>query len=165
MATGTIEFGMLAAIPDDTNGPEMLIAGTTGGRVYWAFDGGGGTENLYFNFRMPADYSSGNTLNIQWSNSTTQTNNCVWQAQVWAVTPNSDTDDMTGSGTYNTAATVTDAGVGTRQLQDAANTLTMDGAQADDYVSIKFFRDSTDGSDNMTEDAYLYALSFEYTTS
>lgn len=117
---------------------------------------------------MPQDYASGAALKIQWSGaaSTSVSHTVVWAAQVMAMTPDTDGDMNTDS--YDTANTVTDDILGTtsRRIQEASLTLTnADSVAAGDYVSIKFFRDADNGSDDLTEDAWLWGLALEYTTT
>jgi hypothetical protein len=153
-------------MPDETNPPGLAFS-TTDGVPYLAFDAGATNEEVYWTFRLPTDYASGPLLQIQWSNAASDTGNCRWGCQVHAITPNSDTDDATAARTFGTENTATDAGVATRRVQEVQMTLTnFDGADAEDLLVLKFYRDSSDAGDTMnTDDAYLWAVSFEYTTT
>ena len=167
MATGTIILPILAAIPDPTNPPAVAFASGTN-RPYLAFDGSSVIEACVWTFRMPADYSSGPTLKIQWSgsSSTTTSHTAVWGCEVMAMT--ADTDGAMDSDSYDTINTVSDDILGTtaKRIQEASLTLTnADSLAAGDYVALKFRRDADNGSDDLNEDAWLWGLSLEYTTS
>lgn len=166
MAVGTIILPILAAVGDPTLPPGLAFS-TTDSVPYLTFDGTAAIEKCRWAFRLPVNYASAPVLRVQWSNSTTSTSNVVWQCQVAKVTPNSDTDDGIAVRTFSTTnKSAADAGVGTRRIQEILITLTnFDSAIAGDNVTLKFFRDYTDASDTMTEDAYLYAVNFEYTTT
>jgi len=169
MATTEILLPVLGASLDATDPPGRGWT-TTDGTPYLAFNGttSAPDEICYWSFRLPTllDNATAPTLTIQWSNSTTNTNNVVWQCQVSKVAPSSDTDDMTAARTYDTTnKAAADAGVGTRQLQEVVITLTnFDSADAGDKVYLKFFRDPDDAGDTMGEDAYIYSEAvFTYT--
>lgn len=162
----TIILPITAMVPDATNPPGMAF---TTGRPYLTFDGGSTDEICYITFRLPSDYASGATLKLQWSGSTsTTTSHTVkWGCAVMALTP--DVDGAFDSDSYDTDNTVTDDILGTtaKRIQEASITLTnFDSGAAGDYVSLKIFRDASDtGTDDLPEDAWLFALSFEYTTA
>ena len=161
----TVILPILAAVPDPTNPPGLAFTATDN-IPYLAFDPAT-RELVYWSFRLPTDYSSGAKLQIQWSNAASDTGNCRWECQVTKVTPNSDTDDMTGTRSFHTENTASDAGVATRRLQEVEMTLSnFDSAVANDWVTFKFYRDAADALDTMdTDDAYLWAVSFEYTAA
>ena len=162
MATGTIILPILGAVPDATN-PPALAFGTTTSQPYLVFDSAT-DEIVYWTFRLPTNYASAPVLKVQWSNSTTATGNAVWSCAVEKVTPNSDTDDMTGAKTFGTQNDATDAGVGTRELQEASITLTnFQSAAAGDWMIFKLFMDAS--ADTIAQDCHVYAVSFEYTTT
>lgn len=162
MATGTIILPILAAVPDATNPPALAFGATTG-HPYLVFDSAT-DETARWTFRLPENFASSPVLKVQWSNSTTATGNAVWSCAVEKITPNSDTDDMTGAKTMGTQNDATDAGVGTRQLQETSITLTnFQSATAGDYLILSLFMDAS--ADTIAEDCYLWAVSFEYTTT
>jgi hypothetical protein len=167
MATGTVILPLLAAVADATNPPGLSFST---GRPYWAF-ADAADEVLYFTLRVPADYASAPVLKFQWSGSasTTATETVTWACQVMNMTP--DVDGAMDSDAYDTANTVDDDILGTtaKRLQEASMALTNDGSNgvlaAEDYIALKVFRDGDGGNDDLTEDAWLWALSLEYTTS
>src|SRR5262245_7188437 len=173
MATGTVLCATGSAIlPDGSTsnlGPGLTRRqGTqTGAKVHFLtldFDGAGALELCFWGFRLPADYSSGGTLKIQWQANATA-NAVKWQAKIGAVTP-ADVDTVLEHA-FAAAATVT-TNVNTteaRRLTESSITLTMDSAAAGDYITIQLLRDSADAADTSTVDAEVLAVSFEYTTT
>lgn len=164
MATGTILLPILAAVPDATNPPALVFSTS---RPYLAFDATT-DEIVYWTFRLPENYASGAALKIQWSgaSSTTTSHTVVWGCQVMAMT--ADTDGAMDSDSYDTANTVSDDILGTtaKRIQGASLTLTnFDSGAAGDYLALKFYRDADNGSDDLAEDAWLWAVSLEYTTT
>lgn len=165
MATGTVILPVTSAVGDPSNPPALKYTATDN-VPYLIFDNAT-PEIVYWTFRLPENYSSAPKLKIQWSNAASDTGNCCWGCQVTAVTPNSDADDMTATRTFDNINNQADAGVATRRLQEVEMTLTnFDGAVAGDWVTLKFQRDADDASDTMnTDEAYLWAVSFEYATT
>lgn len=164
MTTGTIILPLLAAVPDGTNAPALAFSTS---RPYLAFDAST-DEIIYWTFRMPQNYASGATLKIEWSgsSSTTTSHTCYWGAAVMAMT--GDIDGAMDSDSYDTENTVADDILGTtaKRIQSASLTLTnADSVAAGDYVAIRFRRDADNASDDLPEDAWLWGLSLEYTTS
>ena len=90
----------------------------------------------------------------------------MWGCEVMAST--GDTDGALDSDSYDTINTTTDDILGTtaKRHQSASITLTnFDSGAAGDYVALKFRRDANDAADDLTEDAWLWAVSLEYTTT
>jgi hypothetical protein len=167
MATGTIILPILAAIPDPTNPPGLAFASGTN-RPYLTFDGTATIESCVWTFRMPADYASALVAKIGWSGSasTTISETVQWTVYVMALTP--DTDGAADSDSYDTENVVSDDILGTtaKRIQEASLTLSnADSVAAGDYVSIRLLRDYSDAADDLTEDAWLWHMSLEYTTS
>lgn len=129
------------------------------------FDGAGAViEYAWWHFRMPADFASGGTLQVDWMANAT-TGNVKLQARVGAVTP-ADADTpiehaQAAAATVTTAANATEA----RRLVNSAITLTMDSAAAGDEIFIGLFRDPADAADTCTADCEVLAAAFEYTTT
>lgn len=168
MALGTIILPILAAVPDPTNPPALGFS-TTDNVPYLIFDETS-DEICYWSLRLPENYATPGTtpkVQIQWSNAASDTGNVYWGCEVSAVTPNSDTQNMTSARSYGTINNVADAGVATARLQEVELALTTaNGAVAGDQVVLKFRRDASDALDTMnTDEAYLWAVSLEYTTS
>lgn len=164
MATGTVILPLTGCTADATNPPALAFVN---GAPYWSFDSDT-DELIYFTFRLPADYSSSPVLKVQWGGvtSTTVTHTVFWAAEIMVLTADTDGDPDTDS--YDTANSTSDDILGTTagRIQEASITLTnFDSGAANDYIKIKFYRDANNASDDLNEDARLWALSFEYTTS
>lgn len=164
MATGTVLLSILGAVPDGTNPPELKFSTS---RPYLAFDAST-DEIVYWTFRLPANYASSPVLRIEWggSASVTTSHTVMWGCEVMAST--GDTDGALDSDSYDTINTTTDDILGTtaKRHQSASITLTnFDSGAAGDYVALKFRRDANDAADDLNEDAWLWAVALEYTTS
>lgn len=164
MAIATILLPLLAASPDASNAPAV---GFVSGRPYLSFDAST-DEIVTWAFRLPQNYASGAALKIQWGGvaSVTATHTVFWGCEVMALTPDTDGDPDTDS--YDTINTVSDDILGTTagRLQECSLTLTnADSMAAGDYVSLRFRRDADNASDDLTEDARLWAVALEYTTT
>lgn len=120
-------------------------------------------EHLMWTRIIPANYSSGGTLRLIWKAVSATTNSTVWKGSV-APTVDSSTDD--DAVVFNTVATTTTAVAGTQgQTKTTLLTLTMTSVAANEKVVFFVGRDADNGSDNMTGDAELLAVTFEYTGS
>jgi len=175
MATGTILLSPGAAtLPDGSTGnlaPALLrFQGTeTNPKKHYmilAFDGAGGKEICWWDFRMPVDYASAPVVKIQWMINSTTASNVVWSAQIGAITP-SDVDTpqehaSAAASSTTTAVNTTEA----RRLNESSITLAnLDSLAANDLVFLSVYRDSADASDTSTVDAEMIAVSLEYTTT
>lgn len=111
------------------------------------------------------NYGSGNlTLGIEWYADSASTGDVVWGAQIAAITPDSDTQDVE-TDALATAQTVTDTHLGTtgQRLHRAALTITnLDSLAARDRLSIKVYRDADNAADTMTGDAILVNVTLSY---
>lgn len=122
-------------------------------------------EYAFFRQRI-AGYGSGNlTLNILWYAATATSGNVVWTASIAAITPDSDTQDVTTDGLAS-EATVTDSHLGTtgKRLHVATITISsLDSLANGDMVTLRVGRPSgTNGSDTMSGDAVIAALELTY---
>jgi len=167
MATGTIILPILSAIGDPTNPPGLNFTATTN-RPYLAFDGSAAIESCLWSFRMPENYASAPVAKIQWSgsNSTTTSHTVQWSVFVMALTP--DVDGAADSDSFDAENVVSDDILGTtaKRIQEASVTLSnADSVAAGDLTYIRLLRDYSDAADDLAEDAWLWALSLEYTTS
>lgn len=110
-------------------------------------------------------YGSGNvTVNLHWYADTATSGDVVWGVQLAAITPNTDTQDITTK-TYATANTATDTHLGTvgKRLHDIDVVVSnLDSLAADDALSIRIFRDATNVGDTMTGDAVLTSVVVSY---
>jgi len=128
-----------------------------------AFDAS--TDEAAF-FTFPATrYGSGNvTVDVWWYADTASSGAVVWGAQIAAITGDSDSQDVE-TDSLATAATVTDTHLGTtgQRLHKTAITVSsLDSLSADDWVTLRFYRDADAGGDTMTGDALLAGIIVSY---
>ena len=121
-------------------------------------------ENAFWYF-VANNYGSGNlTLRIYWYADTASSGDVIWGAQIAAITPNTDTQDVETK-SFATANTATDSHLGTTGQREHSVDITisnLDSLAADDYVCLKIYRDAAAGGDTMTGDAILVAALLTY---
>lgn len=130
-----------------------------------AFDGGSSNENAFWKF-IATSYGSGNlTLTLYWYADTASSGNVQWGAQISAITPNTDSQDIETDG-LDTAVEQQDSHLGTtgQRLHSIALTLSsIDSLAAGDYVTLKIYRDASDTTnDTMTGDAIIVFATLSY---
>jgi hypothetical protein len=154
-AAGTLRTAAFPAIVQ-ANGTNIPVRGL-------AFDAAT-QEEVWFRLRA-VNYGSGDlTVDLDWYADTASTGDVVWGAALAAVTPNTDTQDVE-TDALATAATVTDSHLGTtgQRLHRASITVSsLDSLAADDHVALQVYRDADNGSDTLTGDAILVALTVSY---
>lgn len=164
MATIYQEFGPYDGVPPASN-PATLeaVAGTNFVVPSLAFDAGTDEAVLFF-FRA-VNYGSGNiTIDIDWYAGTASSGDVIWGAQIAAITPDTDTQDIE-TDAFATANTVTDSHLGTtaQRLHRASITLSnLDSIAVGDWCCLKIYRDADNASDTMTGDALLTKLTISY---
>lgn len=151
MATVKIQLPPAAFIPAATNGAQFkVVEGTAFPVVSLAFDGAT-AETVYSAFRA-ASYGSGNiTLTLNWYADSTTSGDVIWGAAIAAITPDTDSQDIETKA-YATAQTVTDSHLGTtaQRLHTCAITISnLDSLAANDWVSLKLYRDAAAGGDTL----------------
>lgn len=120
------------------------------------------TDEAAFWKLVAANYGSGNlTLDIYWYAANATTGNVVWEAQISAITPDSDSQDVETDG-LATLNFVQDTHLGTtsKRIQKATITISnLDSLAANDLVTLRIARDanSTSATDDMANDAVLVA--------
>lgn len=155
-----------AGIPAATNGAQHdVISGTNFPIPVLAYDGGSTDESAFF-YSRALNYGSGNiTIDIDWYADTATSGDVVWGAQIAAITPNTDTQDIE-TDALATANTVTDSHLGTtgQRLHRCSITLSnLDSIASGDWFVLHIYRDASDtGTDTMTGDAYLVMLTLSY---
>jgi len=123
-------------------------------------------ESAFWRFRA-VNYASGNvTLDIFWYADTATSANVVWEAQLSAITPNTDSQDIETDG-LATLNFVQDTHLGTtgQRLHSCAITISnLDSLAADDIVTLRIARDAngTSATDDMTGDAILVSATVSY---
>ncbi len=157
MATATVIFPVAGAALDQTNPPALTYENS---KPVLLLDPAT-IEPLYFEFRMPAVYSSAPVLKLQYKMMSAVANDVVLACQVMAVTPNVSED--CDSDSYDTANEVTDTVPGTAgHLAEVSIPLTNnDSMMANDLVALKIYRKASDGGDTATGDLGIKAASFE----
>ena len=146
--------------------PVVQATGTNGPVRALAFDAS--TEESAF-FRFPAvRYGSGNlSVQVDWYADSATSGNVIWGAQIAAITPNTDTQDVE-TDSFATAATSTDTHLGTTGQRLHRITVTvssLDSLTADDDVLLRFYRDADAAGDTLSGDALVTALLVSYSDS
>jgi len=164
MATVYHTFEPAAGVPPASGYATLdVIAGTNFPVPVLDFDAAT-DEAIFFIFRA-INYASGNvTVDLDWYADTAASGDVVWAAQLAAITPDTDTQDIE-TDALATANTVTDSHLGTtdQRLHRASITVSnLDSIAADDWVVLKVYRDADNGADTMTGDASLALVTVSY---
>lgn len=166
MATVKIPLSVLAATPAATNGAaHKTVNGTNFPVRALAFDAST-DEAVFWQFRIPS-YGSGNlTLKLMWYADTGASGSVVWEAQIAAITPNTDTQDIE-TDALATLNFVSDTHLGTtnQRAHECSITISnLDSVAADDFVFLRLARDAngTNATDDMTGDALLVEAELSY---
>jgi hypothetical protein len=146
-ASGTVEYG--------TND---LDAG------YFAFDGGGTEERVSFKLVMPDNYDLGTVkAKFYWSSATGSTAGDTVEFGISAVAI---TDDGAMDVAKGTAVTVSDTLLADSgadlQISAATAAMTIGGTPAAGKLVVFEVYRNTDGTDDMTEDAWLFGVLIQY---
>lgn len=121
--------------------------------------------SAYWDFEA-YNYASGNlTLDIMWYADTATSGDVIWGAQIAAITPNTDSQDIETKA-FATATTVTDTHLGTTgQRLHLAPSLTisnLDSLTAGDDVTLRIYRDADAAGDTMAGFAFLRRAELSY---
>lgn len=123
------------------------------------------TEEAAFFVWRAVLYGSGNlAIDFDWYAATATSGAVVWGAQIAAITPGSDTQDVE-TDALATAATTTTTHLGTtghRLHRTSVTVSALDSLAANDLVSMRFYRAAAAGGDTMTGDAILTLLTVSY---
>jgi hypothetical protein len=122
----------------------------------YAFDAAA-IESIFFRFRA-SGYTSGNiTVDLDWYADTASSGAVMWGAQIAAITPNTDTQDIETDAlaTQNTVTTTHLGTTGQRLHRSTITVSNLDSIAADDQVVLCIQRVATNGADTMTGDAIL----------
>lgn len=152
---------LLPLIPlfDATNPPGFVIEGT---RQKLVFDAST-PEIVYWQFRLPPDYSGSPILKIQYAMKSAATGSVAFEASIMAVTPGDVADiDADSFATANVAHDTVASAAG--YLKELAITLTnTDSMAAGDLIVLKFRRVADDATnDTATGDAEVHAVALQY---
>lgn len=167
MADVEIQLDPAAAQFQSTAFPALAkAAGTNFPVIGLAYDAAA-DESAYWLFRA-INYASGDvTVQLDWYADTATSGDVVLGAQIAAITPNTDTQDVETKA-FATAVTVTDSHLATTgQRVHRAPSITLTGASldsltADDDVWIRIYRDADAAGDTMTGDAVLLGATVSY---
>lgn len=173
MATSTLNLPVTAATPGDGSAgnaapqPTRRIGSESNPKKsFMTYDFDAATdEHLWWTFIMPGNYASGGVVRLHWQANATA-NSAVWAARLGAVTASdADTPLEHASAAATTATTATNT-TEARRLNETTITLAnLDSVAAGDLVFLLVYRDADNGSDSLTVDAELIAVSLDYTTS
>lgn len=174
MATGTLQWGMNAAVPPDGSSgnaaPALsrLIGTETNPKKFLhiaSFDAAT-DEHLHFAFRVPADYASGGDVKLLWMTNSASANNVVWGARIGAVTPaDADTPVEHAEAAASTTTTAGNATEARRLIETTVTLANLDGLAAGDLATLIVYRDADNASDTLAADAELISVAFLFTTT
>lgn len=120
-------------------------------------------EYVDFLCRLSVKYAGGGiTLSLLWSATSATSNNCIWQAAFRDLPDDAEDLDTTAfTYDYNTVTAAAPSAVGEQSYDTITFTdgADMDSTPAGDYCILRVARKASDGSDNMSGDAELIAIS------
>ncbi len=120
-------------------------------------------EFAQFSVAFPKSWNEGTvTYRVYWTPSNTDTGDCIFGLQGVSV-GDGDTIDVV----YGTAATITDAGIGTvedQQISAISSAVTITAAAATEQTYFQLYRDANAGGDTFTGDARVLGIKIFYTT-
>lgn len=123
------------------------------------------TDEAAFWHLRAISYGSGNvTASIHWYADTATSGDVVWEVQLAAITPNTDTQDVETKA-FATANTATDSHLGTtgQRLHEVAVTVSnLDTLAVNDALWVRVARDANNASDTLTGDVFLTQLVLSY---
>ena len=138
------------------NGTNIPVAG-------YAFDAAT-EEAIFFDFRATR-YGSGNlTVDVDWYSTAATSGAVMWGAQIAAITPTTDTQDVE-TDALATVATTTTSHPGTttqRLLRTSITVSSLDSLAADDDVRIRISRVAANAADTMTGDVIATRVTVSY---
>lgn len=156
-------------VPASSNGAGLVAtAGSNFPVLGLAFDPTT-DETVYFFFRA-LGYGSGNlTLELHWYADTASSGNVVWESQLAAITPDTDTQDIETK-SFASLNFVQDTHLGTtgQRLHKCTITISnLDSIAAGDWACLRLARDAngTSATDDMAGDAILVAAELSYSDS
>jgi hypothetical protein len=146
--------------------PALLKTAGTNFPVFGLSFDAAADEAAFWKF-IATSYGSGNlTLTIYWYADTASSANVVWESQISAITPDTDTQDIETDG-LATLNFVQDTHLGTtgQRLHSCSITITnLDSIAAGDLITLRIARDAngTNATDDMTGDAILVMVTLSY---
>lgn len=163
MANVVLELDPAAAQLLSTAFPALVRNGTNFPVFALAYDAAS-DEAAFWGFRA-VNYASGNlTVAIDWYADTATSGDVIWEVQIAAITPDTDSQD-TETKALATLNNVTDTHLGTtgQRLHRATVTVSnLDSLAAEDDVWIRVARDANNASDTLTGDALIAKVTVSY---
>lgn len=164
MATVSQVFEARSAELRTTAFPQLVKANGTNIPVSgYAFDAST-EEAMFFDFRA-IRYGSGNlTVDVDWYADTASTGAVMWGAQIAAITPAADTQDVE-TDALATVATTTTTHLGTtgqRLHRTAITVSSLDSLAADDDVRLRISRVAANAADTLSGDAIATRITISY---
>lgn len=163
MATVVQQLDPAAAQLLATAFPALVKNGTNFPVVALAYDATA-DEAAFWHFQA-VSYGSGNlTVRVEWYADTASTGDVIWGAQLAAITPNTDTQDVETKA-LATANTATDTHLGTtgQRLHTVDITLSnLDSLAVNDAAWLRIYRDADAAGDTMAGDAILTLVTVSY---
>lgn len=164
MATVTQQWPAIAAEVRSTAFPQLVKAnGTTIPVSGYAFDAS--TEEAAFLDFEAVSYGSGNvTVRLRWYADSASTGAVVWGAQIAALTPTTDSQDVETDALATVATTATThlGTVGQREHETTVTITALDSLAAGDTVRLRVARVAADAGDTMAGDAILTRVTVSY---
>lgn len=164
MATVIQQWPAIAAELRSSAFPQLVKANGTSIPISgYAFDAAA-VEDCFFDFEA-VGYGSGNvTVRLRWYADTASSGAVVWGAQLAALTPNTDTQDVETDGLAAVASTATThlGTVGQREHETTVTVTALDSLAAGDTVRLRVYRDAANASDSMAGDAIATRVTVTY---
>ncbi len=157
------QFDVMSGTPGTSQPLPTRAAGTTI-PVLGMYFSPTADNDLFFRFRA-VGYASGNvTVSFDWYADTGTTGVCIWGAQLAAITPNTDTQDVETDGLAAADTTnTTHLGTTAQRLHRTTVVIdTLDSLTADDHVALRVYRDADAAGDTMTAGVILIGLIVSY---
>lgn len=126
-------------------------------------------EHLWWNFRMPANYSSAPIVKLLWMANSASSNTVAWGARLGAVTPaDADTPVEHASAAATVVSTAANATEARRVVETTITLANVDSVAAGDGVFLLVYRDADDtaaAGDTLAVDSELWIVALDYTTT
>jgi len=166
MANVVLELDPGAAQVLAANFPAFTrTAGTNFPVAALAYDASAATDEAAFWSFRAINYASGNlTVDIDWYADTATSGDVIWDVQIAAITPNTDSQDVETK-SLATVNSVTDTHMGStgQRLHRCTVTVSnLDSLAAEDDVWMRVARDGNNASDTLAGDALIAKVTVTY---
>lgn len=152
--------------PQTSAFPQFKIANGTNAPIAGLYFDATTSESIFFQWKARNFGASATTVTvtIEWYADTASANAVVWSCQMFAITLNTDTQDMETKA-FATATNVTDTHLGTTGQRghtiDCVMT-NLDSVTDGDFCMLRLSRLPADGADTMTGDAIVVGVEISY---